>query len=178
MRSGIEGAERVSDRPDDAPILGPDELRQVLGGFATGVTIVAARDPESGALCGLTANSFTSVSLEPPLVLVCIDEGSDTLECIERADHFSVSILTAEQVALSRRFAGSDSSGKFEGVAHRVEATGAPIIDGALAWVDCRVWARYPGGDHTIFVGEVVAGGLEGGEPLVFFRGEYAKLAP
>lgn len=154
----------------------PARLRRIMGELVTGVTIVAARDPQTGGLCGLTANSVTSVSLEPPLVLVCVDETSDTHACIERAEHFSVNVLGVDQASLSRRFAGKDSTGKFEGVAYREEASGAPVLEESLAWVDCRVWARYPGGDHTIFVGQVLAGDVAGGRPLAFFRGDYGTF--
>lgn len=147
-----------------------------MGEFVTGVTIVAARDPGTGELHGLTANSLTSVSLEPPLVLVCVGETSETHACIERADHFSINILAADQALLSDRFATGDPVGKFAGVGYRTEATGAPILDDTLAWLDCSVWARYPGGDHTIFVGQVRAGGVERGEPLAYLRGDYAAI--
>lgn len=153
------------------------EFRRILGHLATGVAVVAALDPETGAARGLTANAVASVSLDPPLVLACIEHDADTHDCIERAGAFAVSILGADDEAVARRFADYPAERKFRGVAHRPEATGAPVLDEALAWVDCRVWATYPGGDHTIFVGEVVAGDAADGPALLYFRGGYDRLA-
>lgn len=154
------------------------EFRRVLGHLATGVAVVAAADPESGAVRGLTANAVASVSLDPPLVLACVERTADTHDCIERAGAFAISVLGADDEALARRFADYPAERKFTGAAYRAEATGAPVLDEALAWVDCRVWAAYDGGDHTIFVGEVVAGDAVDGAPLLYFRGGYARLAP
>ena len=153
------------------------EFRRVLGHFATGVTVVAAR-AEGGPPRGLTANAITSVSLDPPLVLVCVEHTADTHDVIAASEAFAISVLGEEQEALARRFASYDSAAKFDGVAHRTEVTGAPVLDDALAWIDCRLWASYAGGDHTIFVGEVVGGDAEEGPPLVYFRGGYGRVAP
>ncbi|MDX1674644.1 MAG: flavin reductase family protein [Longimicrobiales bacterium] len=153
------------------------EFRRVLGHFATGIAVVAARDG-AGPPRGLTANAIASVSLDPPLVLVCVEHGADTHDVIDAAGAFAISLLDEDGEALARRFASYDPSEKFDGVAYTEEATGAPILNDALAWVDCRVWARYDGGDHTIFVGEVVGADAEDGPPLVYFRGGYGRLAP
>lgn len=153
------------------------EFRRILGHLATGVAVVAALDPESGAGRGLTATAVASVSLDPPLVLACIERGADTHDCIEQAGAFAISILGADDEALARRFADYPADQKFVGAAYRQETTGAPVLDEALAWVDCRVWAIYDGGDHTIFVGEVVAGDAADGPPLLHFRGGYDRLA-
>ena len=158
--------------------LDPNEVRRVMGHFATGVTVVTATDAELGQPFGLTANAVASVSLEPPLVLACVDAGSDTLPRIRAACAFAISVLAADQEALARRFAEGDAAEKFRDVAYRREATGAPVLEDALAWVDCRLWAEYPGGDHTIFVGEVVAGDARAGAPLIFFRGGYGRFWP
>jgi len=158
--------------------LDPNELRRVMGHFATGVTVVTATDAELGQPFGLTANAVASVSLEPPLVLACVEAGSDTHPRIRAAGAFAISVLAADQEALARRFAGGEAADKFRDVAYRREVTGAPVLEGALAWVDCRLWAEYPGGDHTIFVGEVVAGDARAGEPLIFFRGGYGRYRP
>ncbi|HUG40270.1 MAG TPA: flavin reductase family protein [Longimicrobiales bacterium] len=153
------------------------EFRRILGHLATGVAVVSAADPDGGPLHGLTANAVASVSLDPPLVLACVERTADTHECIERAGAFAISILGAGDDALARRFADYPSERKFAGAAHRPEVTGAPVLDEALAWVDCRVWAVYDGGDHTIFVGEVVAGDAMDGPPLLYFRGGYGRVA-
>lgn len=158
--------------------LDPSELRRVMGHFATGVAVVTAMDMEAGRPYGLTANAVASVSLEPPLVLACVEKGSDTHPRIRAAQGFAISVLAADQEALARRFAGGDAAEKFRGVAYRRETTGAPVLEGALAWLDCRLWAEYPGGDHTIFVGEVMAGDARAGEPLIFFRSGYGRFQP
>ena len=154
------------------------EFRRILGHLPTGVAVVSAADPDTGTARGLTANAVSSVSLDPPLVLACVDRSADTHECIERAGAFAVCILGADDETLARRFADYPSERKFEGVAYRSEVTGSPVLDEALAWVDCRVWAAYDGGDHTIFVGEVVAGEAADGPPLLYFRGGYGRLTP
>lgn len=154
------------------------EFRRILGHLATGVTVVSAADPENGAARGLTATAIASVSLDPPLVLACVERGADTHDCIERAGAFAISILGADDEALARRFADDPSERKFEGTAWRAEVTGAPVLEDALAWVDCTVRAAYDGGDHTIFVGEVVAGDAADGSPLLYFRGGYGRPAP
>ena len=137
-------------------------FRQVMGQFATGVTVVTTRSHEG--LAGLTVNSFTSVSLDPPLVLICIDVNSMVLPFIRESGIFAVNILTNEQEALSRCFATS-SEERYEHFCHasyHLAATGSPILDEALAFIDSRVVAEYPGGDHVIFVGQVVAMGTDG----------------
>lgn len=154
------------------------EFRRILGHLLTGVTVVAARDPEGDEPRALTASSVASLSLDPPLVLACVEKSSDTHDCIDRAGAFAVSILGEEHEALARRFADYPTERKFDGVAHRAESTGAPVLEAALGWVDCRVWARYEGGDHTIYVGEVLAGDAREGGPLAYFRGGYGREVP
>jgi len=153
------------------------EFRRILGHLPTGVTVVATTG-EDGEPHGLTASAVASASLDPPLVLVCVERSSDTHDHIEPAGSFAVSVLDDNAEALARRFATYPDSTKWEGVAYRTEATGAPVLERALAWVDCRVWASYDGGDHTIFVGEVVAGDAGRGSPLLYFRGGYGRLTP
>jgi len=153
---------------------GRDEFRAVMGRFATGVTIVTTRVGDE--LHGMTANAVAAVSLEPPLVLVCIDRAADSHDIVDASGVFALSILGREQYELSRHFAVKDgpAAHRLDDVPHHARATGAPIIDGSLAYLDCRIVGRYPGGDHTIFVGEVAeAGRLDGGEPLVFYGGRY-----
>jgi flavin reductase (DIM6/NTAB) family NADH-FMN oxidoreductase RutF len=158
--------------------LDPIELRRVMGHFATGVTVVTAAEAGTGRPYGLTANAVASVSLEPPLVLACVEVGSDTHPHIRRAGAFAISILAAGQETLARRFAAQEVAEKFSGVGYRREVTGAPVLEDALAWVDCRLWAEYLGGDHTIFVGEVLAGDARDGAPLIFYRGGYGRYRP
>ena len=155
-----------------------DEFRQVMGRFATGVTIVTSRLGEE--LHGMTANAVTSVSLEPPLVLICIDKSADSHDIIESSGIFALSILGLEQEGLSNDFAVKEGAAahRLGGVPHHTRATGAPIIDGSLAYLDCRVVESYTGGDHTVFIGEVVdAGRLNDQGPLIFYQGSYSGLA-
>lgn len=153
------------------------EFRRVLGHFATGVAVVAAR-ADAGPPRGLTANAIASVSLDPPLVLVCVERDADAHDTIPAAESFAISILRADHEALARRFATYDTGTKFDGVVTTEAVTGAPVLEEALAWVDCRLWASYDGGDHTIYVGEVVDADAEDGSPLTYFRGGYGRLAP
>ena len=144
-------------------------FRQVMGRFATGVTVVTTRSQET--LAGLTVNAFCSVSLNPPLILICVDLTSTTLPVIRESGVFAVNMLTDKQEYLSRCFATS-SVERYEGFCHasyHVAATGAPIIDDTLAFIDARVVAEYPGGDHVIFLGQVEAMGVAG---LVVFARE------
>jgi flavin reductase (DIM6/NTAB) family NADH-FMN oxidoreductase RutF len=139
-----------------------DFFRQVMGQFATGVTVVTTRSKDG--LAGLTVNSFTSVSLDPPLVLICVDLYSTALPFIRASGNFAVNVLTSEQEHLSRCFA-TTSSERYEHFCHasfHVASTGSPILDEALAFIDSRVVAEYPGGDHVIFVGHVEAMGTNG----------------
>lgn len=155
----------------------PVELRRVWGHFATGVTIVTAS--REGTPCGLTVNSFTSFSLEPPLVLICLNRSARSYPCVEEAGRFAVNVLERGQEELSRRFASREEEGKFAGLSFRPGAkTGAPILDGVHAWLECRVLERFPGGTHTVFVASVESLWAGEGEPLLFHRGRYATLAP
>jgi flavin reductase (DIM6/NTAB) family NADH-FMN oxidoreductase RutF len=151
------------------------DFRRVMGHWLTGVAVVAARQLD-GTPYGLTANAVSSLSLHPPLLLVCIEHTSDTHDCIHDAGAFAVNMLEASQERVARQFSGPEAAVKFNGVAYRRERTGAPILEGVLAWADCELRASFPGGDHTIFVGEVVAGDTRAGEPLAFFRGGYGVL--
>jgi len=153
------------------------EFRRVIGHFATGVAIVTSRR-DDGTGCGLTVSAVTSVSLHPTLVLVCVDRASETHGWMERAGVFAANVLEeGKGETLARRFAGSGQDDKFRGVAWHTERTGSPVLDDALAWLDCRVTAALPGGDHTIFVGEVVAADAREGTPLLYYRGGYGRFA-
>lgn len=153
------------------------EFRRILGHWVSGVAIVATRG-RNGKLCGLTANAIASVSLEPPLVLVCVEHNADSHQCIREAGVFSINMLCSNQERIARRFATWEVDTKFEGLAFHTEVTGSPILDDALAWVDCRVHDEHAAGDHTIFVGEVVAGDAKEDAPLLYYRGGYGRLIP
>jgi flavin reductase (DIM6/NTAB) family NADH-FMN oxidoreductase RutF len=154
------------------------EFRRVVSHFASGVTVVTSLRPD-GRPCGLTASAVCSVSLEPTLVLVCVKKAADSHGYIEQSGVFAVNVLgDGKGETLARRFAGHDMDWKFTGVAFRPEHTGAPVLDEALAWLDCRVTERCIGGDHTVFVGEVVAADAGEGSPLLYYRGGYGRFAP
>lgn len=154
------------------------EFRRVMGHFASGVAVVTTQDA-GGRPCGLTASAVCSVSLEPTLVLVSVEREADTHDCLAASGFYAVSILAEEGgERLARRFGTFGVQEKLEGIAYRAEATGAPVLDEALAWVDCRVTQAVEAGDHTLFIGEVVAGDAHSGTPLVYFRGGYGRFLP
>lgn len=142
--------------------------------LATGVIVVLV--PEADGWHAMTANAFTSVSLEPPLVLLCVEKGGYTHRLLERVGTFTVSILSRQQEELSRRFASLDLTARTltEREIVRVGRSGAAVLPDALAWLECGVVETHKGGDHEIFVAEVRSGGAGvNGDPLIFFRGEY-----
>lgn len=151
-----------------------NELRRVMGHFATGVTVITTLNG-AGQLHGLTANAFTSVSLVPPLLLICVDKKAESYSSFEESKVFTVNILKDDQEALSRRFAVSGGE-KFQGVAYRIGANGAPILEGVLGWLECKVAASFDGGDHTIYLGEIQEAETREGKPLLFFRGGYREM--
>jgi flavin reductase (DIM6/NTAB) family NADH-FMN oxidoreductase RutF len=154
------------------------DFRRVIGHFGSGVTVVTTLRPD-GRPCGLTASAVCSVSLDPTLLLVCVETAAETHDCIEQAGCFVVNVLgDGRGETLARRFADWDGDDKFHGVAYRAEHTGAPVLDEALAWLDCRVSSRCAGGDHTVFMGEVIAGDAGEGAPLLYYRGGYGRFAP
>lgn len=157
------------------PVIGADEFRKVLGHFASGVTIVTTCDDERRP-AGLTASAFTSVSLDPPLVLVCVDHKSQSYPALRDSGRFAINVLCMEQEAISRRFAGSRLD-KFDGLAFTLSELGLPLIEGALAQLECVTVSAHVEGDHTIFVGRVERAGSLHGEPLLYFRGRYERLA-
>ena len=154
----------------------PQQLRRVMGLFATGVTILTTRDAD-GHPFGLTANAVTSLSLEPPLLLVCIDKKSETHPHFVTSKAFVVNILGEHQQELSSRFAKSGGD-KFAGVSHATNLDGVPIIDGTLAHLECRIVETHEGGDHVIHIGEVHSAEIRGGAPLLYFQGKYRRLLP
>ena len=150
--------------------------RRIMGRFAGGVTVVTTRYGDGNQIWGMTANSFTSLSLDPPLVLVAVDRRNSMCEYMQRGQCFAVNMLTTEQEAISRQFATRGPK-DFSGLALTAAETGAPILADALAYLDCRVTQTVPGGDHDIFIGEIVAGGINEGQPLLFYNGRYTRLA-
>jgi flavin reductase (DIM6/NTAB) family NADH-FMN oxidoreductase RutF len=151
------------------------DFRQALSRLAAGVTIITTVDAE-GRKLGLTATAVTSVSLDPPLVLACIDNRSRTIEAIEDGARFIIHFLAADQEAIARQFA-SRSDDKFAGVAYEWSDGGAPRLEGALASVECVTYAWYPGGDHTILIGRVVEVQTRDDDaaPLMYFRGQFLQ---
>jgi flavin reductase (DIM6/NTAB) family NADH-FMN oxidoreductase RutF len=146
-------------------------FRDVVGAFPTGVTVVTAPGP-----AGLTTNAFSSVSLDPPLVLVCFDNASRTLPAVRESGRYAVNVLRAGQEELAAVFASKAiAEDKFAAVTHTV-AHGVPVLDDALAWMACEVVELVEAGDHTIGIGRVDALEVFEGEPLVFFRGRYGTL--
>jgi flavin reductase (DIM6/NTAB) family NADH-FMN oxidoreductase RutF len=148
-------------------------LRQALGRFATGVTVVSTRCP-TGKLVGLTANSFSSVSLDPPLVLWSLRRSAASLASFTGSRHFAVNILAADQEALSSHFARS-SPDKFADLEYGVGLGGSPVLPGTLATLECRLENEMEGGDHVIFLGRVLRASYRDGEPLIFSAGSYCR---
>lgn len=157
-----------------APPVDSAEFRRLLGRFATGVAIVTAPDSD-GNPAGMTVNTLTSVSLEPPLVSVCVERSADMHGVMERASTFVVNILESGQELLSRRFAVKHPD-RFEGVGFRQDE-GLILLEGVLAHITCETWSRLEAGDHTIFVGRVIGGNTHNGQPLLYYRGGYAGLS-
>jgi flavin reductase (DIM6/NTAB) family NADH-FMN oxidoreductase RutF len=155
----------------------PDLFRGTLSYWSSGVTVVTSRRGKD--VRGMTASAVCSVSLDPPLVLVCIDKTAIMHDFVEQSRVFALNILARDQEDVSRACATRkvEESRRLEGIPYHDEATGSPILDGAIGFLDCTVEAALPGGDHTIFVGRVEAAGARDGEPLVYFRGAYRRIA-
>lgn len=160
------------------PTPDPMTFRSVMGRFAASVTVMTAvADDEPH---GMTANAVSSVSLDPPLVLVCVERDTLMHDVVQRSGSFALSFLRGGQEELSNRFAFPDrpsGHAMFEGVPVRTGSSGSPLLDDALAYVDCTIWAVYDGGDHSIVVGEVIDTEVrEGDTGLVYFLGDYADV--
>ena len=155
-------------------------LRTLMGTFATGVAVVAAR--HGPFLAGMTANAIASISVDPPLMMASIARKAETHGAIIGSHAFSVSVLADDQRALAECFARPTTASKltgFCGAAWHEAETGSPILEGALAYFDCRLLERHDGGDHTIFIGEIVAAGYrEDAEPLLWYASSYRRLSP
>ncbi len=150
------------------------QFRSVLGRFATGVTIVTVRGTDDQPY-GMTVSAFSSLSLDPPLVLVCVDNRATMAPHTKAASHFAVSILTNEQEELSRRFA-EQLGNRFAGIGYTEGMSGCALIDDALAWLECRIVERHPAGDHVILIGKVENAVAHEGTPLLYYRSGYATL--
>jgi flavin reductase (DIM6/NTAB) family NADH-FMN oxidoreductase RutF len=177
----------ISSKTSDmtATPLTATDFRHALGQFATGVTVITAPRETPGQATpqpyGMTANSFTSVSLDPFLTLVCVDQRSLLLPLLKQGRFFGVNVLKEQQQAISIYFAQSEQTPDAEsklGIRYRWTDSGIPLLENALAQIVCRVVASYIAGDHTIFLGEVQSADLFPGEPLLFFRSHYRQLAP
>jgi 3-hydroxy-9,10-secoandrosta-1,3,5(10)-triene-9,17-dione monooxygenase reductase component len=161
-------------RSPEVPAPTPDQFRLAMGSLPTGVTIVTAIG--AGGPAGATANAVTSLSLDPPLLLACLDRGSRTLDVVRETGRFGVSVLGVGQETLARSFATkAPHTAKFREVRFD-EREGVPILHGSIAWAACSVRDLYPGGDHEIAIGEVLGIGADGGDPLVFVGGAYRPL--
>ncbi len=151
--------------------------RQIIGHFATGVTVITTA--HDGWLHGMTANAITSVSLDPLLLLICVDKTAHAQEQVTKSGKFAVNILTEEQEGISRLFAATakPEHGRLRGAAYHFGPNGAPVLDLSLAYLECEVADRFEGGDHTIFTGAVLDGDLlHEASPLIFYRGGYRRL--
>ena len=153
-----------------------DDFRKALGNFAAGVTVVTGKLP-NGAPAGLTVTAFSSVSLEPPLVMVCIGKQTGCLDAFEKGDAFAVNLLSEDQQELSNLFAKRDAD-KFAGLDIESGETGCPLIKGSLAQIECRKEAVHEAGDHFIYIGRIVSlKASDEGKPLLYFRGAYQSMA-
>ena len=151
------------------------QFRQLMGRFATGVAVLTIVAPD-GRLLGMTANSVSSVSLDPPLVSICVDHTAQMHGPILQVEHFAINILSSSQETLARRFSDQFED-RFDGIGYEMSPEGLVLLGGALAHIECDRYAHYPGGDHTIVVGRVTGGGSTSkGRPLLFYRGGYAAI--
>ncbi len=157
----------------------PDTFKAALSRLASGVTVVTTQCGDE--LHGMTASSFNSVSLDPPLVLICVAQHLRSYELIKESGIFAVSVLRAEQAEWGKRFAGMipGIEDRFDGIDYSTAQTGCPILPNVLSWVDCELYSSHNAGDHTIFVGKVLAGGAnEIGEPVLYYHREWRELTP
>ena len=152
-----------------------DEFRNALSRFASGISVVSTKDA-AGALHGITVSAFCSVSLDPPMILICIEKATASHYAFEESKAFVVNILDESQRGLSERFAAPFSD-KFEDVEFEIGIEGVPVLRDALASLECRLETAYDGGDHSIFVGMVERTTIRGGNPLIHFEGEYRTIA-
>jgi flavin reductase (DIM6/NTAB) family NADH-FMN oxidoreductase RutF len=155
-------------------VIHAQELRRVMGHFATGVTVITTRD-KNGVPTGLTANAFLSLSLDPPLALISVDKSAQCYACFECDNGFTVNFLHEDQEELSRRFA-TKGIDKFAGLQWHEGSNGAAVLDGVLGYVECKIRQCLDGGDHTIIIGEILNADASGERPLIFYKGKYQRL--
>jgi flavin reductase (DIM6/NTAB) family NADH-FMN oxidoreductase RutF len=161
------------------PPLTARKFRKALGQFATGVTVVTV-EREQGQVFGMTANSFTSVSLDPMLILVCVDQRAKILPMLQKKKRFGISVLKHGQQAISKHFAQSEQNAEADerlSLRYRRMPSGIPVLEDGLLCLSCRVVAAHIAGDHTVFIAEVEDAEIHEGEPLLFFQGEYRNIA-
>lgn len=163
------------DRSEARPLVAAQVFREALGQWATGVTVVTTRDA-AGRPHGLTVSAFSSVSMAPPIVLVCIDNRSTSHAAFQETGVFGVNVLAEEQQDWSRRFATAGDA-KFDGVQLDEGAAGALLVPGALAQLACRVVGQHPAGDHVVYLGEVLDARIQPGRPLLYHARDYRRLA-
>ncbi|HWG32889.1 MAG TPA: flavin reductase family protein [Gemmatimonadaceae bacterium] len=154
--------------------LDPDAFRAVMGRFASGVTVVTATD-DAGSAYGMTVSAFASVSLQPPLVVMCIDHAASLHDTLANAPYFAVNILASTQEPIARRFAETGAQ-RFEGIGYRNGENGVPILNDVLAFVECKRISSNEAGDHTVIIGETVAASMRDARPLLYYRGGFAQL--
>ena len=152
----------------------PAEFRAALSRFPSGITVVTSRGLD-GNIFGITVSAFCSVSLEPPLILVCIEKTTVSHMAINSSGSFAVNILARDDEELSERFA-IPAPNKFDGISYRAGLNGVPVLDEALVGLECRLENAFDGGDHTIFVGSVEKVSIKDGKPLVYFHGNYHDI--
>lgn len=165
---------RVTNSPEIFMPIDKADFRRALGHFAAAVTVVTTQRKD-GEPVGITVTAFSSLSLEPPLVLICIDKRAKIHDHLERDRFFAVNILREDQESVSRRFASSEPN-QFRDVGYTDGPSGAPLIQDAICSIECKIVELLPGGDHTIIIGEVESHHVQEGKPLVYFRGGYAEL--
>ena len=159
-----------------APRLSSEEFRRACGRFATGVTIASVMDAQ-GIPHGLTVSSFTSVSLDPPLILICLGHAVTSIDTFRAASHFGINVLAEDQRSSSERFARKGHD-RFDGLEWRRGESGAPLLADVLADIECALYRRVTAGDHDILIGEMLCGRVHKGDPLVYYGSRYRQLAP
>lgn len=160
--------------PDQFRPMLPDQFRKIAGQWLTGVAIVTSME-SPGVPCGMTMSGVTSLSLDPPQFLICIDKRARTFASIENSESFCINYLREDQRALAVSFSrpGTD---RFAGVNWRAGETGAPVLGGVMAYVECKLHEVHAGGDHWIVIGDAVGGEVHGGPPLAYFSGAYRRV--
>ncbi len=173
MAAGCEAPRTAAVVSGVDAMVDENRFRDVMSRLVTGVALVTSR--LDGSVHGLTVNAVSSVSLNPPLVLVCLDRSGNSHDPVIASGSFAVSVLASDQEEMAHRFARGTHRERFKGVAFRDSSSGSPVLPDALAWLDCAIRAVHPAGDHSIVVGEVLGCGAGEGDPLVFFRSEYGR---